>query len=84
MVVIGILIALQMNNNNEARKERNKERQYLVKIKSDLQLNIAELQDYINVRAEIIVSANTVLEHFEDKPISDLNSFNNHIINIYT
>ena len=42
LVVIGILIALQVNTWNEARKTRNKELNYLSNIKSDLQLNIAE------------------------------------------
>ncbi len=38
LVVIGILLALQINNWNEARKTRNKEMSYLTNIKNDLEL----------------------------------------------
>ncbi len=84
LVVIGILIALQINNNNEVRKVREKEVHYLANIKSDLQLNINEIQDYISVRTMRIVSANKVVDHFEGKLLTDLNQFNSDIINIYT
>ena len=84
LVVIGILIALQINNWNEARKTRNKELNYLSNIKSDLQLNIAELQEYIDVRTSRIESANIIIEHFEGKPLTNLDEFNNHAVNIYT
>lgn len=43
LVVIGILIALQVNNWNEHRKQRNKERYYLTNIKTDLNRNMAEI-----------------------------------------
>ena len=84
LVVIGILIALQVNTWNEARKTRNKELNYLSNIKSDLQLNIAELQEYIDVRTSRIESANIIIEHFEGKPLTNLDEFNNHAVNIYT
>ena len=84
LVVIGILIALQINNNNEIRKSREKELHYLNNIKSDLQLNINEIQDYIDIRTRRIVSANKVIEHFEGKPLTDLDEFNRNIVNIYT
>ncbi|MBE9491218.1 MAG: hypothetical protein IMY67_13045 [Bacteroidetes bacterium] len=84
LVVIGILIALQINNNNEIRKDRNKELHYLSNIKSDLQLNIKEIQDYMDIRSMRIASANIVIEHFEGKPLTDLDDFNRHIVNIYT
>jgi len=84
LVVIGILIALQINNNNETRKTREKELHYLTNIKSDLQLNINEIQDYIDIRTARIVSANKVIEHFEGKPLTNLDDFNSDIVNIYT
>ena len=84
LVVIGILIALQINNNNEIRKSREKELHYLNNIKSDLQLNINEIQDYIDIRTRRIVSANKVIEYFEGKPLKDLDEFNRNIVNIYT
>lgn len=84
LVVIGILIALQINNNNEIRKTRVKELHYLSNIKSDLKLNINEIQNYITIRAARIVSANNVIAHFEGKPLSNLSEFNSDILNIYT
>lgn len=83
LVVIGILIALQINNANEARKLRALEVDYLKNIKTDLQLNIAELDSYIATRNSRIESANIVLEYFEGKPLEDLNAFAYHTTNIY-
>jgi hypothetical protein len=83
LVVIGILIALQINNANEARKLRSQEIHYLENLKTDLNLNIAELDEYIAVRNSRIESANKVLEHFEGKPLTDLNDFAFHTTNIY-
>lgn len=83
LVVIGILIALQINNANEARKTRDQEVHYLKNLKTDLQLNIAELDAYMAVRNDRINSANKVLEHYEGKPLTDLNDFAFHTTNIY-
>jgi len=83
LVVIGILIALQLNNWNEARKLHIQELHYLKNLKTDLSLNIAELDKYIAVRNSRIESANEVLEHFEGKPLMDLNDFAFHTTNIY-
>ena len=84
LVVIGILIALQINNWNETRKERIKEVHYLENIKSDLFLNISEIDSYIETRNGQIASAQWILEHYEGKPLTDLNRFNRESINIYT
>jgi hypothetical protein len=83
LVVIGILIALQINNNNEARKLRQQELHYLENLKTDLELNIVELNEYTKARNSQIESANIVLEHFEGKPLTDLNDFAFHTTNIY-
>ncbi|MEY8020457.1 DUF6090 family protein [Muriicola sp. SD30] len=83
LVVIGILIALQINNNNEARKQRAQELHYLKNLRTDLILNISELDRYISTRNSRIESANYVLEHFEGKPLTDLNAFAFHTTNIY-
>ena len=44
LVVIGILIALQINNWNEAQKEIKKEQQILLNLREEFQQNINELQ----------------------------------------
>ena len=47
LVVIGILIALQINNQNDLRKERIKEIHYLENIKTDLNINLLEMDRYL-------------------------------------
>ncbi len=48
LVVIGILIALQINNWNEERKTRIEERDVLLELRRDLNLNLKELNVYNN------------------------------------
>lgn len=84
LVVIGILIALQINNQNELRKQRNLELHFLKNIKTDLNLNIAHLDNYIKTRETAIHSAKTIIGHYEGEPIKDLKTFSRHTVNIYT
>ncbi|TJY32834.1 DUF6090 family protein [Pontimicrobium aquaticum] len=84
LVVIGILIALQINNNNEANKERIKELHYLKNIKNDLLLNITNINTFIDTRNSQIKSANTILEYYEGKPLTVLSDFSNNCVNVYT
>jgi len=84
LVVIGILVALQVNNWNEQRKQRAEELHYLSSLKNDLSLNIAEIEKYIDTRNSRTASARIVLEYFEGKPLTDLDEFNRHTINVYT
>lgn len=84
LVVIGILIALAINNWNEAQKERKKELSYLFNVKNDLANAVRQIEDYIEKRESQIVSSRFVLEHFEGKPLDNPESFNMHAINVYT
>ena len=84
LVVIGILIALQINNWNENKKQRALELHYLKNLKVDLKMNISQIDDYIKSRTKAINSANTILEHFEGKPIADYETFSANTIDIYT
>lgn len=84
LVVIGILIALQINNNNDLRKSREKELHYLQNIKTDLIMNMLELDKYIEIRTECIESASKIIDHFEGKPIEDYSAFNADGMKIYT
>ena len=61
LVVIGILIALQINNWNEQKKAIDKEQQALTEILSDLDLNISSLNGIIYTDRNSITScANSV------------------------
>ena len=84
LVVIGILIALYINNLSDIKKERERELVYLENIKSDLKLNISEMDKYLAIRTSCIESAGRILEHFDGKPISNYSAFNQDGVNIYS
>ncbi|WP_406682984.1 DUF6090 family protein [Seonamhaeicola sp. MEBiC1930] len=84
LVVIGILIALQINNWNEIKKQRERELHYLSNIKKDLILNLNDLDSYISKRESQVKSAKNVIEYHDGKPLTDLVNFNIDCINVYT
>ena len=79
LVVIGILIALSINNWNEGEKTRTVEISYLQNLKTDLKLNITELETFIISRNRIVESANIVIDYFDQQEIKDIDQFNYHI-----
>jgi hypothetical protein len=83
LVVIGILIALQINNWNEKQKNRDKELHYLQNIKTDVQSDIKELSMFVETRESLINNAKKIIDHFEGKPITDIAAFNELCIPIY-
>ena len=83
LVVIGILIALQINNQNDLRKERVKEIHYLENIKTDLEINLLEMDRYLVNRTKGIAAANRIIEHFDGKPITDYGAFNADGVEVY-
>lgn len=76
LVVVGILIALSINNWNEKNKTRNRELIYLSNIKEDLKLNIASLGEFISARKETLNAVDTLIGYFEGKRDMNLNKFN--------
>lgn len=83
LVVIGILIALQINNWNDGRQERARELQYLRNIRADLINNMAEIDEFIRVRTGYLEDAVVIIGHIEGAPITDAEDFNRRCINIY-
>ncbi len=67
LVVIGILIALQINNWNEWRKDRLKETKVLKEVQSSLLRNCELLSDYIDNHRMCNSSADTILTAIEKK-----------------
>ena len=65
LVVIGILIALQINNWNEQRKDRTKEHILLNQLREDYQANLMQLEEKMATREKIIISAVALLEAFD-------------------
>lgn len=84
LVVIGILIALSINNWNEAKKTRTKEVSYLKNVKNDLVITNLEIDQYISHRTERAISASNVIEHYNGKPVTDWNEFNKNTVDVYT
>ena len=76
LVVIGILIALQINNWNEGKNDRQKEIHYLESFKSDLLANQEELERVIDICEKVHVRAdsamNIALGNFRDYDPEDI------------
>ena len=72
LVVIGILIALQVNNLNEIRKEKKQEKKILLSLHSEISSSLLNCNLVIEKRREV-VSANKEILNFTG-PNSDWNS----------
>ena len=62
LVVIGIVIALQIDNWNEWRQEREEEQVVLRQLRDDYRANLQQLEQKIRMREAIIASANKMLK----------------------
>ena len=72
LVVIGILIALQINNWNESRKEHQLETKILNEILSNLESDVKNLDECIANNTRYIFNETEVLEHLNnDFPVTD-------------
>ena len=67
LVVIGILIALQVNNWNEQRKSKEYEKHLLNQLKVDFRNNAGDLKFNIKLQNKIINSSKLILQHLENK-----------------
>nr|WP_321224457.1 DUF6090 family protein [uncultured Psychroserpens sp.] len=65
LVVIGILIALQINNWNENRKYKQQEIIYLENLKEDLEVQIQSQNIYIDFEEIIIQDCTDIIAHYE-------------------
>ncbi|GAA4240705.1 DUF6090 family protein [Winogradskyella damuponensis] len=88
LVFIGIAMALQFNNWNEAKKTREKEQQVLTEIISDLEFTLQDLDRVINTRTNnlkrTINSIHTVIDILEtNKPYHDSLAYTFRSINAY-
>jgi hypothetical protein len=72
LVVIGILIALQINNWNENRKNSNRETQFLKNFRLDLVTNKEELKRVIKKTEQTSMSADSILQ-LKEGEIDSLN-----------
>lgn len=85
LIVLGIFIALQLNNWNEARKLKVKELKILNELHSDLIQNMSNIQDNIYNLNESIRSNEIVKYHIENQiPYNDSLNFHFYNLGAYT
>ena len=65
LVVIGILIALQINNWNESKQLKKIERKYLLELKSNLKVDLKDINHSISFTKEKMKSTQIVLEYLD-------------------
>lgn len=66
LVMIGILLALQVNNWNENRKDSQKEKAILIELKKDYLSNLAQLEEKMASRKNAIKSSLEILKSFDN------------------
>ena len=84
LVVVGILIALQINNANEERREREREAVFLANLKTDLLFTVRELDSFIETRERRIESGERIIAYFNGRPLDDLTDFAFHNVFVQT
>ncbi len=73
LVMVGILLALQINNWNEHRKDRLQEQELLGQLQSEFQSNLLQLDQKISLRKDMIVASLKLLDYIDhpEKRIPD-------------
>ncbi|MFK8032414.1 MAG: hypothetical protein AB8G18_19495 [Gammaproteobacteria bacterium] len=64
IVVIGVFIGLQVANWNEAREDRNLEREYLTRLQAELKISVEENKDYLNTWRKRVSALSEVASYF--------------------
>jgi hypothetical protein len=82
LVVIGILIALQINNWNENRKDNKLEANYKLRLLEDLKEEEAYLQTFMDYNTQVIFHAKKAIKLFEN-PGQITNNPNQDLIDLY-
>ncbi len=79
LVMIGILLALQVNNWNEDRKDRVQEQVLLKQLQTEFKSNLEQLDEKIAIRQEIIDSAAKLLGYIDVPETRIKDSVNRHV-----
>ena len=67
LVMVGILLALQVNNWNEERKSNLQEKALLEELQKNLQSNLDILDGYIAIHEERQLQLSAIINHFDQK-----------------
>ena len=73
LVVIGILIALQINNYNNNQQQRKIEQGYLLSLKAEFETNLLKIQDTIHENTDRIKSVEDMLTLFDPTILDSVN-----------
>ena len=82
LVVIGILIALQINNWNEERKDNIREQVILKQLKDEYKSNLVQLDEKIEMRANIVQSALSIMKYMDSPSLVRRDSLIIHLSNV--
>ncbi|MBN3520961.1 hypothetical protein JYB62_13210 [Algoriphagus lutimaris] len=82
LVVIGILIALQVNNWNEGRKQRNIELKYFLNLKNDLYADLDRLNYLIDISKGKVTAASKVKKRADRDSVGSLYDFSTDMLNL--
>jgi len=85
LVVVGILIALQINNWNQNTQNRKQESQILTQLLSEYNSNLEQINSKIYIRQEVLKSA-LILLNYRKREIFEISpdSFNLHLSRVIT
>jgi len=83
LVMVGILLALQVNNWNNERSNRALEIKYLKGIKADLQMDLINLKTFIDDKELKYLSAAQLLEMKDPQTVSELDALDSIIWNVF-
>jgi hypothetical protein len=85
LVVIGILLALQVNNWNTQRINNLQEKEILIQLRDEYQNNLTQLNQKIAIRDSIVHSSIKLLSYRKELPSSiETDSFNKYLIKLYS
>ena len=79
LVMIGILLALQVNNWNEERKEAKLETVLLMQLQSEFNSNLSQIEQRIDIRNNMMKAAVSLMNHIDNPEIRQLDSINKYI-----
>jgi len=79
LVVIGILLALSINNWNEDRKDKILEQNYLLKIHEEFKNNKEQFDHIISMHRQSYKSGNWIIENY-NKPDINIDTLRKHLL----
>ena len=79
LVMVGILLALQVNTWNEERKERFEEETILKQLQVDFKSNLNQLDQKINIRNDFVNSSKQLFNYIDQQNLRNRDSIDYHI-----